>query len=150
MTLEKSEILNFLPHREPFMFVDKVLALTADKSIEAQLHLSPELPFFAGHFPGMPIMPGVLTCEALAQTAGLLIGLSAHEKNATDTPRLFFLASANMKYKTPAKAGETLTLKAYLIKDFQGLAQFKVEAISGRISIAEGTLVLASQENAKQ
>ena len=70
------EILPILPHRPPFLFVDRVLALEPHKSILAERTLRPEEPQFAGHFPGRPIMPGVLVAEALAQTSGLLLGLS--------------------------------------------------------------------------
>ena len=75
MLLEKSEIMNFLPQREPFLMVDRVVECDASKGIVAELDIPPTLPFFKGHFPGMPIMPGVMITESLAQTCGLLIAL---------------------------------------------------------------------------
>ena len=77
MLLEKSEIMNFLPQREPFLMVDRVVECDASKGIVAELDIPPTLPFFKGHFPGMPIMPGVMITESLAQTCGLLIALNA-------------------------------------------------------------------------
>jgi len=144
MILSKDKIIELLPHREPFVFVDKVMSFSEKKSIEAELYLDESLPFFAGHFPNNPIMPGVLTCEALAQTSGLLISLSG-----INLGKLFYLASANMKYMSIAKAGDTLTLKSVLTKDFQGLVQFSVEAFVGREPIAKGSIVLASEDNVK-
>ena len=70
------DILPVLPHRPPFLFVDRVMMLEPHKLIIAERTLRPDEPQFAGHFPGRPIMPGVLIAEALAQTSGLLIGLS--------------------------------------------------------------------------
>lgn len=150
MILDRQQIKTMLPHREPFLFVDAVKSVDEGKSVEAELFLDPALPFFAGHFPGEPIMPGVLTCEALAQTAGLLLGLSAAKDGNASGPKIFYLASANIKYREPVLAGETLTMRAWLAKDFQGLAQFRVEALSGKTRVAEGTLVLASREDAKR
>jgi len=144
MIISKDKIKECLPHREPFIFVDKVVNFSEKKSIEAELYLDKSLPFFEGHFPNNPIMPGVLTCEALAQTSGLLIALSGETLG-----KLFYLASANMKYMSVAKAGDTLNLKSVLMKDFQGLVQFSVEAFVGREPIAKGSIVLAAEENVK-
>ena len=72
--MDKNEIKKLLPHRDPFLMVDKVVSHT-DTQIECELFLDETLPFFKGHFPNQPIMPGVLTCEALAQTGGILLAL---------------------------------------------------------------------------
>ncbi|TET85952.1 MAG: UDP-3-O-[3-hydroxymyristoyl] N-acetylglucosamine deacetylase, partial [Desulfobacteraceae bacterium] len=71
-----SVIEEILPHRSPFLFVDRVIKLEVGKKIITKKDLSPDNSFFAGHFPGRPIMPGVLVSEALAQTSGLLLGLT--------------------------------------------------------------------------
>ncbi len=149
MIIGKDKIKEMLPHREPFLMVDCVTKYKAKSEIETELFLDENLPFFAGHFPNNPIMPGVLTCEAMAQTAGLLISLSEKDAgNAENVGKLFYLASSNIKYLNIARAKETLTFNAHLLKDFQGLCQFEVEARSGRTPIAKGILVLASAENA--
>ena len=76
-----SLIKEILPHRSPFLFVDRIMELKAGERIVAEKDLSPDESFFKGHFPGNPIMPGVLVTEALAQTSGLLIGLSGLRSN---------------------------------------------------------------------
>jgi len=111
---ELADLRPILPHREPFLFVDRVLKLDPNKSIVAERTLRPEEPHFAGHFPGRPIMPGVLITEALAQTSGLLIGLSEKLSSAAppEKPKAYFLALANMKFTHPAVPGDVLVLRA--------------------------------------
>ena len=74
------DILAILPHRPPFLFVDRVIKLVPDREIVAERAIRSDEPFFAGHFPGKPVMPGVLVTDALAQTSGLLWGLSKKVK----------------------------------------------------------------------
>jgi len=151
MTLDKEEIKNLLPHREPFLFVDAVSAFAPKKSITASLELKADLPFFRGHFPNNPIMPGVLVVESLAQTSGLFLALSARdesvENNSFKAGSIFYLASNNIKFVGVAKAGDVLELTSSLTREFAGLYHFSVSATSGRRKIAEGTLVLASPNN---
>jgi 3-hydroxymyristoyl/3-hydroxydecanoyl-(acyl carrier protein) dehydratase len=145
-TLE--DILPILPHRPPFLFVDRVLKLEPYKSITAERALRPEEPQFAGHFPDRPIMPGVLVAEALAQTSGLLLGLSdkLSATQAPTRPKMFFLATTSIKYTHPALPGEVLVLRATSDKSFSGLFRFNVEATVGRNLIASGALTLALVE----
>jgi len=144
-----SVIKEILPQRTPFLFVDRVTVLEEGEKITAEKDLLPGDTFFAGHFPGRPLMPGVLVSEALAQTSGLLLGFSALEENhptKKEKPN-FFLASLNMKYLTPAKPGETLRLEATLVKGFAGLYMFDVAAYAYETRIAKGTLTLAEEKN---
>ena len=142
-TLE--DILPLLPHRPPFLFVDQVLKLELYQSILAERALRPEESYFAGHFPDRPIMPGVLVAEALAQTSGLLLGLS-DKLTAAQAPlrsNMLFLAATSIKYTHPALPGDTLRLRATLEKNFSRLFLFNVEATAGRNLIASGSLTLA-------
>jgi 3-hydroxyacyl-[acyl-carrier-protein] dehydratase len=142
-------LLSILPHRPPFLFVDRVTELVSGKRITAERVLRPDEPQFAGHFPGRPIMPGVLVAEALAQTSGLLLGLS-EMTSATAPPercKMFFLASTNLKYQHPAIPGDRLELRAEVDRNFSGLFRFAVEAIAGRNLIASGALTLALIED---
>jgi len=143
------ELLRILPHRPPFLFVDEVTRLEPGKSIEARRRLRPEEPFFAGHFPGRPIMPGVLVAEALAQTSGLLLGLSELVAAAGPPahPKVFFLATTNIKMTHPAVPGDTLELSAQAERSFGALWRFNVQAIVGRHAIASGNLTLALMES---
>ncbi|HEX7511587.1 MAG TPA: 3-hydroxyacyl-ACP dehydratase FabZ family protein [Chitinivibrionales bacterium] len=138
-------ICRHLPHRPPFLFVDRVLELVPHVSITAERDIKSDEFFFIGHFPGKPIMPGVLITDALAQTSGLLWGLSktALQAPPADKPELFFLAAADMKFITPAYPGETLRLMARSVKNFGGLFNYAVEAFAGRKHIAKGSLTLA-------
>ena len=145
---ELEALLAILPHRPPFLFVDRVTELEPGKRIVAERVLRPEEPQFAGHFPGRAIMPGVLVTEALAQTSGLLLGLSEKVTGAAppERPKMFFLAGNNMKFKHPAVPGDRLELRALADGSFAGLFRFSVEASAGRNLIASGSLTLALVE----
>ncbi len=142
---ELDDLLSILPHRPPFLFVDRVIELEPGQRIVAERALRPDEPQFAGHFPGRAIMPGVLVTEALAQTSGLLLGLSERATGAgpPKRPKMFFLAGINMKYKHPALPGDRLELRALTDGSFAGLFRFNVEASVGRNMIASGSLTLA-------
>lgn len=137
-----------LPHREPFLFVDRVVEFEPGKTILAEKDLAPEAFFFAGHFPGQPVMPGVLVSEALAQTSGLLLGLTrGHEKGDLDPKGMgrLFLANVNMKYPSTAEPCETLVLSSELRKSYGRMFLFQVSAAAGDRKIAVGTLSLAGK-----
>jgi 3-hydroxyacyl-[acyl-carrier-protein] dehydratase len=124
-----------LPHREPFVFVDAVLALEPGRSAECRKTFPPEEPFFRGHFPGDPLVPGVILAEALAQTAGLAAG----------RPGVAFRLSAikAMKFLAPVRPAEEIRLRAQKIGAVGGLWQFEVSALVGEGIVAEGMIVLA-------
>jgi 3-hydroxymyristoyl/3-hydroxydecanoyl-(acyl carrier protein) dehydratase len=147
---ELEDILPVLPHRPPFLFVDRVPLLEPHKLIVAERALHPDEPQFAGHFPGRPIMPGVLIAEALAQTSGLLIGLSemASASAPPEKPKVFFLAVTNIKFTHPAVPGDVLVLRAISDRQFAALHRFNVEATAGRNLVASGSLTLALVEGA--
>ncbi|MBW2276514.1 MAG: 3-hydroxyacyl-ACP dehydratase FabZ [Deltaproteobacteria bacterium] len=141
--VDRETIERILPHRPPFLFVDRVRELDAGKRILADLELRPEEPHFSGHFPGRPIMPGVLIAEALAQTSGLLLALSAMERGEDPGGRMFYLARADVKWTEPAEPGQTLELEAQLQRELGPLVAFKVRAFTKRVDVASGTLTLA-------
>ncbi len=142
------EITDLLPHRPPFLFVDKICGLLdGGKSIVCQLGICSGMPFFKGHFPGDAIMPGALIQEALAQTSGILLALSDNVDCAKG--KIFYLASANVKFISPVRPGSVLTLKSTLAGSFGGLYKFSVEAAVERDTVASGSISLASSENAK-
>lgn len=136
-------IARILPHRPPFLFVDRVVRLEPGAAIEAERLLRPEEPHFAGHFPGRPIMPGVLIAEALAQTAGLLLALTAIERGERVEGDLFYLARADVKWTNPVGPGETLRLEARLDRALGPLVAFRVRAFTRRLDVAAGALTLA-------
>jgi 3-hydroxyacyl-[acyl-carrier-protein] dehydratase len=144
-TFGMEDILEILPHRPPFLFVDRVVRLAPDREILAERTIRDDEPFFAGHFPQKHIMPGVLVTDALAQTSGLLWGLSKKAGGASPAkePRLFYLAQANMKFVSPAFPGDTLKLHSRSETSFGSLFSYAVEASVGRKTVAKGTLALA-------
>ncbi len=106
--LDVKKIREILPHRYPFLLVDKIVEIDLDKpSILGQKNMTINEAFFQGHFPDVPIMPGVLILEALAQTGGILI----HQKGFTDKIALF-LSVYNAKFRNPVKPGDILMLYA--------------------------------------
>lgn len=123
-----------LPHREPFVFVERVISLQPGESAEAVKTFAPETPFFAGHFPGQPVVPGVILAEALAQTAGLAAGQPGRTFRLT--------ALKMMKFPAAAGPGEEIRLEAKKAAVVGGLWQFECRAtVAGRV-VAEGVVVL--------
>lgn len=142
------EILKLLPHREPFLFVDNIIEFKPNKRIAATRFVRPDEPFFKGHFPFEPIMPGVLITDALAQTSGLLWGFTEKESGSDrkEGQTVFFLASDNIKYVKPVRPGETLILESTFIDSFGKLFKYKVEALVNNKTVCKGNLTLAIQD----
>lgn len=127
-----------LPHRAPFIFVDEVVAVQPGESAVGRKTFPPEEPFFRGHFPGDPLVPGVILAEALAQTAGLAAG----------GPGRGFRLSAikGMKFLRPVRPLEAIVLTARKIGAVGGLWQFEVVAQVGEQTVAEGVIVLSESQ----
>lgn len=142
---DASVIKEILPHRDPFLFVDRVVNISNGSNIVAEKDLSSDEWYFRGHFPGAPIVPGVIVSEALAQTSGLLLGLT---KRARDQEKSkLFLANLSIKFSSPAKPGETLRLTANLKKEYGKMFLFEVAAHVSNRRIAGGTLALGENQN---
>jgi 3-hydroxyacyl-[acyl-carrier-protein] dehydratase len=124
-----------LPHREPFIFVDAVLARVPGESVEAVKTFAPDTPFFAGHFPGDPLVPGVILAEALAQAAGLAAGQEGRGFRLT--------ALKSMKFPAAVRPAEEIHLHARKVGAVGGLWQFEVRATVGELVVAEGVIVLS-------
>lgn len=137
-------IQQILPHRPPFLFVDKILEFNAGTSIVTQRYISSREFFFKGHFPGNPMMPGVLIAEALAQTSGLLMGLTLKEKESSGQDSLagFVLTTIDMKFLLPVAAGSTLRMTSTLQKKFGTLYRFSVAGTVSEKTVAKGILSL--------
>jgi 3-hydroxymyristoyl/3-hydroxydecanoyl-(acyl carrier protein) dehydratase len=143
--LDKLSIIQqILPHRPPFLFVDNIIEFKAGTSIVTERVVSPQEIFFQGHFPGNPVMPGVLISEALAQTSGLLIGLTLKEKESTAQDSLagFVLTTIDMKFLLPVTPGSTLRMSSILKKKFGNLYRFTVAGTVSDRTIAKGSLSL--------
>jgi len=139
-----SVIQQILPHRPPFLFVDNIIEFKAGTSIVTERAVSSQEVFFQGHFPGNPVMPGVLISEALAQTSGLLIGLTLKEKEPAEEDSLagFVLTTIDMKFLLPVTPGSTLRMSSILKKKFGNLYHFAVAGTVSDRTIARGSLSL--------
>jgi 3-hydroxyacyl-[acyl-carrier-protein] dehydratase len=128
-----------LPHRPPFVFVDELVRSEPGQSAECAKTFSFEDPMFAGHFPGNPLVPGVILTEALAQTAGI----AAAPADAKDAKPRFLLSGIRaMKFFQAVRPEETITLRAKKLAEVEGLLQFEVEALVGDTLVAAGQVVL--------
>ena len=129
------EIQKILPHRYPFLLVDKITEMEEGKSIRGIKNVTVNEPFFQGHFPGNPIMPGVLICEALAQVGAVLL-LSMDETGIN-----------NFKFRKQVVPGDTLELYAELVTYRHGMGKANVEATVDGKTAAKGEISFAVIEN---
>ena len=145
MLMDIHEILAHLPHRYPFLLVDRVLEIEPNKSIHAYKNVTINDPFFVGHFPHHPVMPGVLIMEALAQAGGILAFKSRGEKPAPDTV-FYFAGLDEVRFKRPILPGDQLHLHVEVERQMRGVWKFKGEArVDGQIA-AEGKLMCAKRD----
>lgn len=114
-TMDIKRILELLPHRYPFLLVDRVTEVVPGKSIKAYKNVSINEPFFQGHFPGLPVMPGVLILEALAQAGGLMV-LSAKPDNFIQNNICLFTGMENVRFRRQVVPGDRLDLTCELIR----------------------------------
>lgn len=124
-----------LPHRDPFVWVSRVLECEPGVSVKAELDVSPDLPLFKGHFPDYPVLPGVIIMEALAQAASFSI-LVAREAEGTLG---FFAGIDNAKFRNQVRPGDTLTLEATIVKSSRRLCVAEVKASVGDTVCATAT-----------
>ncbi|NJD02625.1 MAG: 3-hydroxyacyl-ACP dehydratase FabZ [Ruminiclostridium sp.] len=137
--LNNMEIRNIIPHRYPFLLVDKVLEVEPGKSITAIKNVTANEPFFQGHFPDYPVMPGVLICEALAQTAGIAVAMQDDHKNKMG----LFASIDEFKIKRQVVPGDSLKLEAEILSCKMGIVKARVTAsVEGKIA-AEGEIRFA-------
>jgi len=128
-------ILKKLPHRYPFLLVDRVLSIEKGKSIRALKNVTINEPFFGGHFPHRPVMPGVLMLEALAQAAALL-SFDALDTESTQDMVYYFAGIEGARFKRPVEPGDQLILEAELLRMKAGIFKFKVRAlVEGELAV---------------
>ncbi|QIZ77384.1 3-hydroxyacyl-ACP dehydratase FabZ [Ferrimonas lipolytica] len=142
-SMEINEILEYLPHRHPFMLVDRVLDYTPGERLVARKNVSYNEPFFPGHFPQQPIMPGVLILEALAQASAIL----AFKTNGKQDNCLYLFAGIdNARFKRQVVPGDTLELEVVFQKERRGIGFFSARAsVDGELA-ASCDLMCAKRE----
>ena len=131
--IEIAEIMNCLPHRYPFLLVDRVLEMELGVSIHALKNVTVNEPFFQGHFPGTPVMPGVLIIEALAQAGGILAIRST--EGGLEQKLTLFRSVDGVKFRRPVVPGDQLHLHARIKKQRQSLWTIQAEArVDGEVA----------------
>ncbi len=137
--IEIREIMSLLPHAYPFLLVDRILELEPGKRIVGIKNVTYNEPFFPGHFPGRPVMPGVLIVEALAQTAGVLAFKSIAEEHQRKP--VYFLGIDKVRFRKPVVPGDQLRLELEITKHRQAIWGFKGNASVEGKPVAEAELL---------
>lgn len=135
------KIMDLLPHRFPFLLVDRVIEFKEDEYIVAIKNVTINEPYFQGHFPDYPVMPGVLIVEALAQTGGLLVINSIQEIPGNKI--FLFSGIEKVRFRRPVYPGDQLRLKAYYIRHKMNIWKMKAEAWVGDVLTTDGILTAA-------
>tara|TARA_B100000035_G_scaffold309288_2_gene315252 strand:- start:1962 stop:2399 length:438 start_codon:yes stop_codon:yes gene_type:complete len=125
--IDIEEIKNLLPHRFPFLLVDRVEEIDNHKYIKAYKNVTNNEPFFTGHFPNKLVMPGVLILEALAQASGIL-GFISMNKTPQEGSMYYFVGSDKLRFKNPVIPGDKLTLESKKISEKAGIWKFDCKA----------------------
>ena len=144
MTMDIHEILKRLPHRYPFLLVDRVIELERGKRLLALKNVTMNEPFFVGHFPHRPVMPGVMILEALAQAAGILAFKTAGVV-PDDKSRFYFVGIDGARFRRPVVPGDQLALKATFDRAMRGIWKFSTVAFVGDDEVASATMMVAPE-----
>lgn len=134
------EILKYLPHRYPFLLIDRVISIEPGKEITAIKNVTVNEPFFPGHFPHHPVMPGVLIVEALAQAAAIL-SFKTMDRLPDDDSVYYFVGIDGVRFKKPVIPGDQLVLKAAIARHAQGVWKYAVRAEVDDILVTEAQLM---------
>ena len=136
------QIAALLPHRYPFLLIDRVVAFEHGTRVSVLKNVTFNEPFFQGHFPGHPVMPGVLIIEAMAQAAGVLVKLSAQHN--TDTPSIFYLVKVDKaRFNRVVVPGDQLRLEVEHKRRMRNMSQFWGRALVDDVVVAEAEMLCA-------
>lgn len=138
--MEIREILNYLPHRFPFLLIDRVLSCEPGKTIVAIKNVAINEPYFQGHFPGNPVMPGVMILEALAQAAAIL-SFQTLDKSSTRNLLYYFVGIDNARFKKPVVPGDQLVLNVTMLRQVRGIGKFAARATVDGAVVTEAELM---------
>lgn len=141
-------IMRHLPHRYPFLLVDRVRECVPGERIVALKNVTYNEPFFPGHFPHRPVMPGVILIEALAQTCGLLAFVTAGVVPDEET-RFYFVAIDKARFRKPVEPGDQVVLKAALLRSIKGIWKFHCLAEVDGVEVAAAEIMVAPETRAR-
>ena len=144
LQLDMQAILERLPHRYPFLLVDRVLECHPGHSIRALKNVTYNEPYFPGHFPGRPVMPGVIIIEAMAQAAGILCFVTANVIPDANT-RFFFVGIDKARFRRPVVPGDQLILTAQLQRTLKGIWRYSTAASVGEHEVAHAEMMVAPE-----
>jgi|SRR5581483_7468336 len=130
-------IYELLPHRYPFLMVDRIIDIDGDNSAIGIKNVSINEEYFAGHFPEMPIMPGVLLIEGMAQTAG---AICIAARGTTRPPIVYFMTIDNAKFRRPVVPGDTVEFHVHKVRNRSSIWKFNAEAVVRGFKVAEATI----------
>src|SRR5690349_13601881 len=148
LTMDIHEVMRRLPHRYPFLLVDRVLECVSGKHIRALKNVTINEPFFPGHFPHRPVFPGVIILEALAQTAGILAFVTAGVY-PDEHRQLYFVGIDNARFRRPVEPGDQLVLKATLERSLRGIWKFSTLAEVNGEEVTSAEMMVAPGETRK-
>ncbi|GLK62166.1 3-hydroxyacyl-[acyl-carrier-protein] dehydratase FabZ [Azotobacter vinelandii] len=144
--MDINEIREYLPHRYPFLLVDRVVDLDVEgQRIRAYKNVSINEPFFNGHFPQHPIMPGVLIIEAMAQAAGIL-GFKMLDVKPADGTIYYFVGSDKMRFRQPVIPGDQLILEARFLSAKRSIWKFECQALVDDKQVCSGEIICAERK----
>jgi 3-hydroxyacyl-[acyl-carrier-protein] dehydratase len=140
-----AEIREHLPQRYPFLMVDRVVEVEEGKCITAYKNVTINEPYFNGHFPDTPIMPGVMIIEAMGQAAGIL-GFKTMHKTSADGSLYLFAGADKVRFKRPVVPGDCLTLKAQIVSQKRGIWKFDCQAYVGEELACSASIICADRK----
>lgn len=144
ISLDINAVMRLLPHRYPFLMVDRVIECRKGESIRAIKNVTANEPFFPGHFPHRPVMPGVMIIEALAQAAGILAFVTA-DVVPDDSTRFYFVGIDKARFRKPVEPGDQVVLTAKLERTMRGIWKFSAVAYVGEAEVASAELMVAPE-----
>jgi 3-hydroxyacyl-[acyl-carrier-protein] dehydratase len=146
ISLDIMGVRRLLPHRYPFLLVDRVLECVKGERIKAIKNVTTNEEFFSGHFPHRPVMPGVIIIEALAQAAGILAFVTA-DVVPDESTRFFFVGIDKARFRKPVEPGDQLILTATLERSFKGIWKFNTIAYVGDTEVTSAEMMVAPETN---
>lgn len=140
MSMNINEVMKYLPHRYPFLLIDRVLEIEEGKRIIAVKNVSINEPFFPGHFPGLPVMPGVMILEAMAQAAALL-SFKTENYAPDEIGVVYFAGIDGARFKKPVVPGDQLIIHIEILRRMRGIWKYKARAEVDGALVAEAELM---------